>query len=107
MPCLLISDKHLQANRRYTRNPDIDWQILRFQKRTWVIGSVGKNCSVPVTGLVTVFCPSTTTADAPTAVQTAEAKLVVDCKANPWVFVRQDKTTFAPAGLIVSFGLSE
>jgi len=56
-------------------------------------------------GLVTVFCPLTTTGAGVTGVQTAgEARLVVDCSVKPAALVGQVKSTFAPAGLIVSCG---
>jgi len=43
-----------------------------------------KNIRVPLMGLVTVFCPLTTTGGGELVVQTAdETKLVVDCKLNP------------------------
>ena len=42
-----------------------------------------KNCCVPGMGLVEVYWPLTMTGAGRFVVQTCEARLVVDCKANP------------------------
>jgi hypothetical protein len=43
-----------------------------------------KNCCEPVMGLVTVFCPLTTTGAGELVAQTAdEPRFVVDCTVNP------------------------
>jgi hypothetical protein len=42
-----------------------------------------KNCFVLEMGLVTVFCPLTTTGAGELVVQTPESRFVVDCKVNP------------------------
>jgi hypothetical protein len=42
-----------------------------------------KNCCVPEMGLVTVFCPLTTTGAAELVVQTGEARFVVNCRVYP------------------------
>ena len=47
-------------------------------------------------GLVTVFCPLTTTGPGETVAQTTdETRFVVDCKVNPAALVGQVKITFA------------
>src|SRR6266705_5153514 len=62
-----------------------------------------KNCGLTEMGLVTVFCPLTTTGAGKTVVQTAgETRYVVDCKLNPAALVGHVKITFAPEGIIVS-----
>src|SRR6266571_5865525 len=56
-------------------------------------------------GLVTAFCQSTTTGPGETLVQkTGETRFEVDCKVNPVALVGQVKMTFAPEGMIVSWG---
>src|SRR6266851_5459398 len=55
-------------------------------------------------GLVTVFCPLTTTGPGETLVQTGETRFVVHCKLNPPALVGQVKRTFAPEGMIASCG---
>ena len=53
-------------------------------------------------GLVTVFCPLTTTEPGETGVQTGgETRSVVDCKVNPAALVGHDKITFASEEMIV------
>ena len=48
-------------------------------------------------GLVTAFCPLTTTGAGETVVQTAgETRFVVDCKVNPAALVGQEMTTVLP-----------
>ena len=42
-----------------------------------------KNCCEPEIGLVTVFCPLTTTGPGELVVQTGETRFVVDCRLNP------------------------
>jgi len=59
---------------------------------------------VPETGLVTVFCPLTTTSAVKTLVQTAKFKFVVDCKAKPGALDGHDKTTLASERVIASCG---
>jgi hypothetical protein len=56
-------------------------------------------------GLVTAFCPLTTTGAGKTALQTAgETRFVVDCKVNPAALAGHVKITLAPEGIIVSCG---
>ena len=56
-------------------------------------------------GLVTVFWRLRTMGPGETLVQIAgETALVVDCKVNPVALVVQVKITFAPEGMIVSWG---
>ncbi len=56
-------------------------------------------------GLVTVFCPLTTTAPGATLVQTAgKTKFVTDCKVNPAALLGHVKITFTPERMIVSRG---
>ena len=56
-------------------------------------------------GLVTVFCPLTTTGAGELVVQTAgETRFVVDCKVNPAALVGHVKITLAPEGMMVSCG---
>ena len=63
-----------------------------------------KNFCVPEMGLVTVFCPLTTTGGE-LVVQTAnESRFVVDCKVNPVALVGHVKITLAPEGMMVSCG---
>lgn len=58
---------------------------------------------MPESGLVTVFCPSSTTAPE-TVLQAAERRLVVDCNVNPAELVGHDRTTLSPTGMIVRCG---
>ena len=68
-------------------------------------GLTGKNCCAPEMGLVTVFCPLTTTGAGELVVQTAgETRFVVDCKVNPAALVGHVKITYGPEGIIVSCG---
>src|SRR6266481_6257354 len=56
-------------------------------------------------GLVTVFRPLTTTGSGETLVQTAGGiRFVVHFKANPAALVGHVKITFAPEGIILSWG---
>ena len=56
-------------------------------------------------GLVTAFCPLTTTGPGEKVVQTAEEpRLVVDCKVNPVALVGHVKITFGSEAIIVSCG---
>ena len=65
-----------------------------------------KNFFVPETGLVTAFCPLTTTGPGETALQTAgETRFVVDCKVNPGALVGHVKITLASERIIVSCGV--
>jgi hypothetical protein len=58
-----------------------------------------------VTGLVTAFCPLTTTGAGETVVQTAgETRFVVDCKVNPVALVGHVKITLAAERMMVSCG---
>ena len=64
-----------------------------------------KNFCVSEAGLVTVFCPLTTTGSGETVLQTAgETRFVVACKVNPAALVRHVRITLAPEGIIVSGG---
>ena len=61
---------------------------------------------VPEAGLVTAFCPLTTTGPGETLVQTAgEERLVVDCRVNPAALVGHVKTTSAPEDPMASVGV--
>ena len=62
---------------------------------------------MPEIGLVTVFCPPTTTGAGGLVVQTGEARFVVDCRVKPVKLVGQAKMTFAPEGIIVSWVANE
>ena len=54
-------------------------------------------------GLVTEYCPLTTTGARETGDQkAAEPRFVVDCKVKPEKLVGQVRMTLAPAGVIVS-----
>jgi hypothetical protein len=72
-----------------------------------------KNSCVPEMGLVTVFCPLTTTGPGETLVQTAvETWFAADCKvnpekSNPAILVGHVKMTFVPERFIVTFGANE
>src|ERR1035437_8420771 len=56
-------------------------------------------------GLVTAFCPLTTTGAGELVIQTAgETRFVVDCKVNPVSLVGHVKITLAPEGIMVSCG---
>src|SRR5216684_4466316 len=56
-------------------------------------------------GLVTAFCPLTTTGPGETVAQTAgETRFVVDCKVNPAALVGHVKITLAPEAIKVSCG---
>ena len=55
-------------------------------------------------GLVTVFCPLTTTGTGELVVQTGETRFVVDCRVNPMALVGHVKTTLAAERIIVSCG---
>jgi hypothetical protein len=60
---------------------------------------------VPLIGLVTVFCPLTTTGAGELVIQTVgETRFVVDCKVNPVALVGHVKITLAPEGVMVSSG---
>gem|GEM_PF-2874190 len=60
---------------------------------------------MPETGLVTAFCPLTTTGAGETVLQTTgETRFVVDCKVNPAASVGHVKTTLAPEEIMVSSG---
>ena len=60
---------------------------------------------MPDTGLVTAYCPLTTTAAGETLVQTVvETRLVVDCKVNPVALVGHVKMKLAPEGTMVKVG---
>src|ERR1700675_4205630 len=63
-----------------------------------------KNCCVPEIGLVTVFCPLTTTGAGELVVQTDDARLVVDCRLKPVELVGHIKKNCCPEGRIVSCG---
>ena len=56
-------------------------------------------------GLVTAFCPLTTTGAGELVIQTAgETRFVVDCYVNPVALVGHVKITLAPEGIIVRCG---
>ena len=56
-------------------------------------------------GLVTVFCPLTTTGTGKLALQTeGETRLVADCRVNPAAFVGHVTTTLVPERVMVSCG---
>jgi hypothetical protein len=55
-------------------------------------------------GLVTVFCPLTTTGVIELVIQTGNSRSVVDWRVNPVGSVGHDRITLAPAGMIVSCG---
>src|ERR1019366_5188029 len=56
-------------------------------------------------GLVTAYCPLTTTGAGELVVQTAdEPRFVVDCRVNPVALVGHVKITLAPEGMMVSCG---
>ena len=55
-------------------------------------------------GLVTVFCPLTTTGAGELVAQTGETRFVVDCKVKPVALVGHVKITFAPEGIKLSSG---
>ena len=56
-------------------------------------------------GLVTAFCPLTTTGAGELVIQTdGETRFVVDCKVNPVVLVGHLTITFAPERIMVSCG---
>src|SRR5579859_3276178 len=64
-----------------------------------------KNCFVPEIGLVTAFCPLTTTGPGELVVQTAdEPSSVADCKVNPAALVGHVKMTLASEGIIANCG---
>ena len=59
-------------------------------------------------GLVTTFCPLTTTGPGETLLQTTdETRFVVDCKVNPAILVGHIKTTFVPEDFMISAGANE
>jgi hypothetical protein len=55
-------------------------------------------------GLVTVFCPLTTTGAGETAIQFTGERFVVDCKVNPGSLVGQVKITLIPARIMANCG---
>src|SRR5665213_755434 len=56
-------------------------------------------------GLVTVFCPSTTTGNGKFVFQRpGESKVAVDCNLNPVVVVGHVKTTFVPERVMFNCG---
>src|ERR1035437_8191316 len=58
-----------------------------------------------MTGLVTAYCPLTTTGAEETALQTVgETRFVVDCKVNPVALVGHLTITLAPERIMVSCG---
>ncbi len=60
---------------------------------------------MPLVGLVTVFCPFTTTGAGETIVhRIGEARFVVDFKVKPGELVGQRKTTVVPEGVMDSEG---
>src|ERR1019366_27404 len=62
-------------------------------------------CYVPEIGLVTVFCPLTTTGPGETVLQnTGESRFVADCSVKPVALTGHVKTTSAPAGVMASCG---
>jgi len=64
-----------------------------------------KNCFVPEIGLVTAFCPLTTTGPRELVVQTAdEPSSVADCKVNPAALVGHVKMTLAFERIIANCG---
>jgi hypothetical protein len=63
-----------------------------------------KNCRPPEMGLVTVFCPLTTTGGGRLVVHAGEKRSVVDWRVNPVALVGHVKITFAAARLRVSCG---
>ena len=80
-------------------------------RRLWKAASSGdhwlnrKNCGVPEMGLVTVFCPLTTTGAGELVVQTAaEPRFVVDCRVKPASLAGQLRTTLDPEGIKATWG---
>ena len=55
-----------------------------------------KNCCVPEMGLVTVFCPLTTTGARELVIQTGETRFAADCKENPVTLVGHVRIMLAP-----------
>lgn len=80
------------------------WKSHRFLVPHWLNR---KNCCVPEMGLVTTFCPLTTTGEGRLVVQILEARSVVDCTVKPVKLVGQVSTTLDRDGVSVSSGASE